>query len=162
MGLTGWRTLGSTALVAAAASWVVVDLGTGHWFDHVQVPWTVPLALAAIAALILVAAWPVRQYVKGKRERIDRLRAATVLALAKACSLTGAALTGVYLGIGLVALRTTGSALLRERVWQAGVATLAALALALAGRLAESFCRLPPEDKGLEEAGSTRPGPAPA
>ncbi|MDR1825032.1 MAG: DUF3180 domain-containing protein [Bifidobacteriaceae bacterium] len=168
MGLTRWRTLGSLALAAAVCSWVVVDLGTGRWFDHVDVPWTVAAAMLVIALLILALAWPVHQYVKGKRKEIDHLRAATIYALAKACTLAGAGVAGACLGVVIEDLRVTSSPLARERLWLALAATVAAVALSLAGRLAEWFCRLPPEDKaagprdGAPEPDRGRPTPYPA
>ncbi|MDR0626163.1 MAG: DUF3180 domain-containing protein [Bifidobacteriaceae bacterium] len=152
MNLTRIRTLLALAITATAVSAAVVDLATGRLWTAVHVPWTVPGALAIVAAAILMAAWPVRQYVKGKRRRVDPIRAATTLVFAKACALSGAVLAGVYLGIALVSATVLHSPLAWTRLWQALAAFAAAAILAVAGRAAEWFCRLPPEDSGPEDS----------
>jgi hypothetical protein len=147
-----------TGLVCAIASWVVVDLGTHRWFGLVKVPWAVAAVLVGVSLVVIALGWPIHQFVKGKRKEVDRLRAATVLALGKACTLAGSALTGVYAAVAVECLRETGTPALRERVFQACAAALAALAMALAGRLVEWFCRLPPEEG--DDAASRDPGGA--
>jgi hypothetical protein len=159
MNLTRIATLAAVAGASTVASVVVVDRATGVLFDSVAVPWTVPALLALLAAGILLAAWPIRQYIKGKRRRIDSLRAATILALAKSCSLAGAALTGLYLGIALVGATALHSAPAWTRLWQGLAAAGAAVVLAVAGRLAEWFCRLPPE---ADDPTAAHPDPSPA
>ncbi|MDR2567295.1 MAG: DUF3180 family protein [Bifidobacteriaceae bacterium] len=162
MSLTRIRTMLAVGLVAAVVSAIVVELATGRLWQHVNVPWTVPLMLAAAAVAIVLAAWPVRQYVKGKRRVIDPLRAANILTLAKACALGGAALAGAYLGVALVATGALHSPLAWQRLWQDLAACVAAVVLAAAGRVAEWFCRLPPEDPAADQAGAPQPDSSPA
>ncbi|MDR2381518.1 MAG: DUF3180 domain-containing protein [Bifidobacteriaceae bacterium] len=162
MNLTRFRTIGGIAGVSVLASAVLVDLATGVLFDSVTVPWAVAGLLAVLAVGICALAWPVYQYVKGKRRRVDPLRAASILALAKSCTLAGAGLFGLYLGISVVALGALQSPAAWTRLWQDLAAVLAAVLLTAAGRLAEWFCRLPPEDpkpKGRAPAGAD-PSPA--
>jgi hypothetical protein len=163
MSLTRIKTMLAVGLVAAVASAIVVDLATGRLWQRVNVPWTVPAMLVLAAVAILAAAWPVRQYVRGKRRAIDPLRAANILTLAKACALGGAALAGVYLGIALVAAAALHSPLAWLRLWQDLAAFAAAAALAAAGRVAEWFCRLPPEDPARDQQpGQAQPDSSPA
>jgi hypothetical protein len=151
-----------TAICAAVASAIVVDLATGVVWRSLTVPWTVAAMLASLAAAITLVAWPVRQYVKGKRRAVDPLRAAMIAALAKACALGGATLAGVYLGIALVAAWSAHSPLAWLRLWQALAASAAAAGLAAAGRLAEWFCQLPPEDSSREDTTAGQPDTSPA
>jgi hypothetical protein len=161
MNLTRIRTILATALVGALAGAAVVDLATGVLFDSVEVPWAVSVLLVSLAAGILVAAWPVRQYVVGKRRRIDPLRAATVLALAKSCTLAGAALGGAYLGVALIVAGELHSPLAWGRLWQDVAAAAAAVLLSVAGRVAEWLCRLPPTESEPKRQ-IRQAGPSPA
>jgi hypothetical protein len=136
------------AVACALGAAGLADLATEFLVNYIHVPWTVAALLFALAVAILAAAWPVRQYVKGKRRQVDQLRAATVLALAKACTLAGASLAGVYLGLVLVAVLGAHSPAAWTRVALTVAAAAGATALAVSGRVAEWFCRLPPEDLG--------------
>jgi hypothetical protein len=147
-----------TALVAGVACWVLFDLGGDRLRVFTQVPWTVPAALLTIAVGIVAAAWPVHQYVRGKRRRVDPLRSATVLALGKACALAGSGLVGAY---AAVVLHVLFPVVLRGRIWPAAVAVAASLALAVAGRVVEWMCRLPPEDTADQAKAPGRPEPEP-
>jgi hypothetical protein len=163
MTLTRIRTVLTVAGVSFLVSAAAVDLATGRLFDRLTVPWSVSALMAALAVGIVGLAWPVRQYVKGKRRHVDSLRAATILALAKSCTLTGAAMFGLYLGMSLVALDALYSPLAWSRLWQGLAAAAAAAALSAAGRLAEWCCRLPPtdgQDPPAPPAGQTTPSPA--
>jgi hypothetical protein len=115
-------------------------------------PWSVALALVGLAGAIIALGWPVRAYTHGKRRDVDRLRAARVFALAKACALVGSGLAGLYGAACAEALRVTATPYLRERALAAGAAAVAAVALAAAGCLVERFCALPPADGEVEEA----------
>ncbi|MDR1117889.1 MAG: DUF3180 domain-containing protein [Bifidobacteriaceae bacterium] len=160
MNLTRIRTILAVAAGGVAAGAVGVKLAQGALFQQVAVPWAVPVLLVLIAGGILAAAWPVRQYVKGKRRRVDPLRAASILALAKSCTLAGAALAGLYLGMVLIAAGELHSPAAWERLWQELAAAGAAALLSAAGRTAEWFCRLPPEEPKLPERHATKPSPA--
>ena len=140
-------TMALTALVSGCASWVVLDLISTRLGRWAMVPWTIPVLLVTLAIVIMALAWPVRLYVMGKRRQVDRFRAATVLALGKACSLAGSALTGLYGGLTMVVLGQVSDGSPSSRVWASAAAALAAAILAVAGRLVEWFCQLPPDDQ---------------
>jgi hypothetical protein len=155
---TPWTTMVAAAAVTGVAFWVVTDLAASQLSGLLTVPWTVPAALGAMAVVILVAGFPVRQYVKGKRRRVDPLRAATILALGKACTLAGSGLTGAYMAVLIQVLLPAAG---RGRAWAAGAAVLAAVAVAAAGRIVEWMCRLPPEDDAAQAAQPGKADPQP-
>jgi len=140
------------ALVSGAVCWAGLDLAKSRLGHFMVVPWTVPVLEVVMAGLIVALGWPIRQYVKGKRRHVDRLHAATVVALGKACALAGSALTGLYGALTLVVLIQVNAGSPSGRVLSCAAATLAAAALAAAGRLVEWFCQLPPEDNNRLEA----------
>ena len=154
-------TMALTALTSGCVSWVILDLVSSRLGRWTMVPWTIPVLLVTVAIVILALAWPVRLYVTGKRRQVDRFRAATVLALGKACSLAGAALAGLYSGLTLVVLGQVNEGSPSSRVWACAAAALAAAVLAVAGRLVEWFCQLPPDDRA-EKSGAKVAEPTPA
>jgi hypothetical protein len=109
-------------------------------------PYTLPLSLAAIAALVLVFGWPIRQTLNGKRTtRLDPFRAMRVVLLAKASIRVGALLGGAALGVVVHILGrpvpAQGDDLLR-----ALLSVAAAVAAVVAGAIVERWCTLPPDD----------------
>jgi cytochrome bd-type quinol oxidase subunit 2 len=157
MNLTRIRTIGAVTLVSVMVSWILVDLGKRSLLKYLAVPWSVSGVILIVAGAILVAAWPVRQYTRGKRQQVDPLRAASVLALAKACTLAGAALAGLYLAMVLHAAGVLHSPLAWARLWQAAGAAGASVILTVSGRVAEWFCRLPPEEPKPDSAAESAP-----
>ena len=109
-------------------------------------PLTVAVTLAAVAVAVILLAIPIRRRVKGKRkEPIDPLYAARVLALAKASSLAGALLGGVGAGI-LFYLFSRPIAPNEAILTNVILHIVSAATLVAAGLIAESLCALPPED----------------
>jgi hypothetical protein len=116
-------------------------------------PLSLPITLVAIAAIVIGFAIPIRRATHAKtRTRIDPFRAMRVAVLAKACSLSGALLTGS--GIGVLAYLLSRSVLPASgSIWQAAAATLGAAILLAAGLVAEFLCTLPPEDDDTKPEG---------
>jgi hypothetical protein len=109
-------------------------------------PLTLPITLLAVAVLVVAFAVPIRRAVRGRStRRIDPFQATRIVVLAKACSLSGALLTGVGVGIGAYLLTRDvlpgGNAILLTALAAAG-----AVILLVAGLIAELFCTLPPGD----------------
>ncbi len=75
--------------------------------------------------------------------RVDPLRAARVLALARASAFVGAACTGGYIALALLTAPTAVVEPRVERLVIAVVSALAALAVTVAGVVVERWCRLP-------------------
>jgi Protein of unknown function (DUF3180) len=155
-----------TALVTAAVAWFVLDLWTRQGGRVLPLPWFAAVAIAVVAGLVAVLGWEVRRSVRGQRSApLDPLFAARVVVLAKAAVFGGAVLAGWYAAQGLVVLSNV-SGLRRERLVVAGVTALAAVALIVAGFLAQRWCRLPDDDEpggavGDEDAVSPPPQRSP-
>ncbi|WP_100423456.1 DUF3180 domain-containing protein [Sediminihabitans luteus] len=152
---TRLRTLVIVALLATAASWAVVGLLEDSGVFLAGVPWAVDVTLVVLAGAVLWAGWTVRSYLRGRRPSLSGVRAARTLVLAKSAALAGVLLFGWYAGQAVRFAAELGVDARREKAVAALVAAVCALLLTAAGLVAESFCRLPPDD-GDDAAGRTR------
>ena len=110
-------------------------------------PLTLPITLVAVAIIVVAFAIPIRRSVRGRSSRrIDPFQATRIVVLAKACSLTGALLTGAGAGI-LIYILTRDVLPASNAVLLTSLGTAAAVILLVAGLVAEFFCTLPPDDK---------------
>jgi hypothetical protein len=120
-------------------------------------PITLPITLVAVAIIIVAFAVPIRRAVRGRSSRrIDPFQATRIVVLAKACSLSGALLTGAGLGI-LVFLLTRDVLPSSNAILLTALGTAGAVVLLVAGLVAEFFCTLPPDsddEPEPEHAGS--------
>jgi len=112
----------------------------------VVIPFTLPIALAAIGAIMISLAVPIRRMTRGaSTEPIDPFYATRVVTLAKACALAGALLTGV--GLGMVVYSLTRTAMPGVGSIASPLAAIVGAAALLAcGLVAEHMCRVPPSD----------------
>jgi hypothetical protein len=137
-----------TLAAVGAASGIVVFPLTGPLAESapawLAAPWPLSALLTAAGVIVLLLAWPVRQFVRGKRPEIDVLRSAATVALAKACSLVGVGLAGVYIAVALRGILTWDSPAARYRILLAAVAVVASAWLATAGQIGQLWCRTPP------------------
>lgn len=113
-------------------------------------PVSLPITLVGVGAVVVALAWPIRRAVKGTGRRVDPFRAMRVAVLAKACSLSGALVAGLGLGITLFLLSRTVVPQ-AGTVWLAAATAIGAVLLLAAGLVAEHFCTLPPDDPEDEE-----------
>lgn len=129
-----------------------------------RVPWLTTLPLAMLVVLVLVAGWQVRGYARrggdstahgrggphrpraATRTMLTPQRARGALVAAQAAALGGAALVGWYLAIALLHLPNADVASVRGLVLRALVSAGVAAALAVAGLVAQAWCRLPPDE----------------
>lgn len=134
------------ALVATAASWLLLDTWTGSGREPLPLPWTAIAGTAALAAAVVSLGLPVRRWVAGSRDRaLDPLFAARAFVLAKAAVYGGAVLAGWYAGQALALLPdVVGSR--RTKLVLALVAVVAAAAVSVAGLVVQRWCRVPPDD----------------
>lgn len=144
------------ALVAVASTAVCVlllrgwqQLGNGV----PDVPWIATAPLGLLILLVLVTGWQVRRYARFRRtedktvrapQRISPERARGTLVAAQAAALGGGALIGWYLAIALLHLPNADVLSVRDQAIRAAVCAGVALLLAVAGLLAQHWCRLPP------------------
>ena len=144
--LTPWRALVVAALFGGLAGWLVVL--TANSFDLIppRVPWSAPVGLAVLAALVAALAHSTHQRLQVRRERMEPQRAVAFLVLGKASALAGAAVAGGYLGYALMFLSRMDADTPRDRVIRSAVAVLAAVAVAAAGWRLERACKVPGAD----------------
>lgn len=98
MTATRIRDLVAIALVTGLLSWVVVR----RWYGSFpELTWYVPISLGVLAWVELVAGHQLRARIRRRRgtRPVNPLVAARMLALAKASSLVGAGMTGVWAGL---------------------------------------------------------------
>jgi hypothetical protein len=115
-------------------------------------PLTFPITLVAVAVIIVAFAVPIRRAVRGRSpRRIDPFQAMRIVVLAKACSLSGALLTGA--GVGILAYLLSRDVIPgNNAVLLTALAGVGAVALLVGGLIAEAFCTLPPDDDDDPEA----------
>ena len=111
--------------------------------------WLTALVLVVLAGLVLWAGWQVRAYQRGRvRTAFSPLRAARILGLAQAGALTGAAVSGWYLGHLAILLPDRDLTPYARQIVPLLVVIGAGGLLATAGLVAQRWCRLPedPDD----------------
>jgi uncharacterized protein DUF3180 len=144
--ITPPRALAVAALFGALAGWLVVAAANSFDLVAPQVPWTAPVGLFLIAALVGVIAYTTHQRIHVRRQRIEPQRAVAFLALGKASALAGALVAGGYLTYALMFITRLDAVAPRDRVIKSAVAAVAGVALAVAGLLLERACRVPKSD----------------
>lgn len=144
------------AVIFAGFGWAAQTSLSRFGWPQIVPPWSLPAVLVLIIVIELALAWHVRSRVhrrlderrehgEARTEPIDPFFALRVLLLAKACAVTGAVLGGLTVGLLAFALLPPASpstATVPPLAVTAGVAVL----LAIAGWVAERWCRLPPDD----------------
>jgi hypothetical protein len=134
------------AAVALVAGWVfhqVADTDTGL---PPQVPWTQPLALFLVAAILGGTAWTTRRTITQHPGRLSPHQAVNRLVLARACAYVGALAAGFYIGYAVSWLGVTSSDLAGQRAFRAACAGVSGILVVVGGLLLERACRVPPED----------------
>lgn len=139
-----------TFVVVTAVGWIGLDTWTGRGGRPLPLPWTAVAGTAALACVVIAAGQPVRRWVRGVDERgtarrLDPLVATRTVVLAKAAAYGGAGLAGWYLAQALDLLPDVVGER-RTRLLVAGLAVVAAVAVAVAGLLVQRWCRVPPDD----------------
>lgn len=146
--------------IGVLAVLALLSAGVGYGFDHVltvtgRATFTpsifLPVLLVLLALACLGLAWPVRRSVRGGT-RIDPFRAMRASTLARACSLLGAIMAG--LGLGMLGYLSTRPVPAQVGSTVAMVALIVgALVLIGAALVAEQFCTLPkdPDDRELDD-----------
>ena len=144
--ITPPRALAVAALFGALAGWLIVAAANSFDLVAPQVPWTAPVGLFLIAALVGVIAYSTYQRIHVRRQRIEPQRAVAFLVLGKASALAGALVAGGYLSYALMFITRLDAVAPRDRVIKSAVAAVAGVVLAIAGLLLERACRVPKSD----------------
>lgn len=144
--LTPFRALVVAALFGGLAGWLLVV--TANAFDWIppDVPWTAPVGLVLLAALVGALAYSSHQRIQVRRERMEPSRAVAFLVLGKASALAGALVAGGYFGFALMFLTRIDAVAPRDRVIRSGIAVVAGIALCVTGLLLERACKIPGDD----------------
>lgn len=142
------------ALVAVPIGWSISRVIDSVTDVLPPVPWVLPVLLFFLAIVIYIAARAVTAWVRERRYdgRLDAIRVARLLALAKASQAGGAAVAGGYFGLMLLALTMLDSSMGRNRAISAGFVVLTAAIVVAAGRRLERACVAPPppeDENGL-------------
>lgn len=144
---TRLRSLLGTVLVLAAGGYLLTEVA---YFDLPPLPSFAPVSLLLLTLLELGMAKVVRDKVKGRSggRPLHPLQVARAAVLAKASSLGGALLLGLYLGIFVWTFaRKDTYATAGDDARVAGLSALTALALVVAALLLERSCRTPRVDE---------------
>jgi len=151
--LTPFRALVVAAVFGGLSGWLVVI--TANAFDLIppEVPWTAPIGLILVAALVGALAYATHQRIQVRRERIEPQRAVALLVLGKASALAGALVAGGYFAFALMFLTRLDAAAPRDRVIRSAVAIVAGVALCIMGLLLERACKVPTEPDEDADAG---------
>jgi hypothetical protein len=149
----------STLLWVALAA-VPVGWSIGRIIDVVSgtlppVPWILPLLLVFLAVLLFVGAYAVRGWVEERRydRRLDALRIARLLALAKAAAVFGALVVGAYLGIAVLALDSLAVPAGRNRAVLGALVVVAGVLVVVAALRLERAGTVPPSDEDTDTDG---------
>ena len=151
--LTPFRALVVAAVFGGLSGWLVVVIANAFDLIPPEVPWTAPIGLILVAALVGALAYATHQRIQVRRERIEPQRAVALLVLGKASALAGALVAGGYFAFALMFLARLDAAAPRDRVIRSAVAIVAGVALCIMGLLLERACKVPTEPDEDADAG---------
>ena len=151
--LTPFRALIVAAVFGGLAGWLVVVIANAFDLIPPEVPWTAPIGLILVAALVGALAYATHQRIQVRRERIEPQRAVALLVLGKASALAGALVAGGYFAFALMFLTRLDAAAPRDRVIRSAVAIVAGTVLCIMGLLLERACKVPTEPDEDADAG---------
>ena len=139
------------AVVSFTVAWVVLDAWVGSGGEAPPLHWSAVIGTLALVFVVVSAGLPVRNWVRGRRDRpLDPLVAARTAVLAKAGVYGGAALAGWYAAQAVLILPDLVG-VRRARFVLALVAAATAVAVSVAGFVVQRWCRIPPDDHSDED-----------
>lgn len=166
------RTLLGLAVIAAVIAWGALSVWDNSAATLPGVPWTAPIALLLVAAVLLAIALSLRSRFRRQRSAasspvdgqrsgdrtpprpVDPFFAARSVALAKACAHVGAVVVGLYAGYGIFLLPDLDIALRRDRAIVCAVTVLAGVVLVAVAVWLERVCRLPEDHDNGPQLGT--------
>ncbi len=142
-------TLVLVGLVVGGVGWIVLRLVSAQGSSLPTVGWFSPAVLLLTAGVVLAAGYQVRKLQTGTAgpRPVSMARAARTVVLAQAAALTGAAVVGWYAAQALRYLPDLDVTSVRERMWPVLATIVAASALAVAGLVAQRWCRIDDSDR---------------
>ena len=151
--LTPFRALVVAAVFGGLSGWLVVVIANAFDLIPPEVPWTAPIGLILVAALVGALAYATHQRIQVRRERIEPQRAVALRVLGQASALAGALVAGGYFAFALMFLTRLDAAAPRDRVIRSAVAIVAGIVLCIVGLLLERACKVPTEPDEDADAG---------
>lgn len=150
------------AVISAGVVLVLAYFGLRWWTSRGNsMPvnsWITVVVLLMIAAAVLVAGWEIRRYLRGVAgPPPSPQRARATLVAGQACALAGSVFTGWYLAQVFIHIGRVQQGGDRGALVTALVSFLSAAAVAVAGFVVQSWCRIPPEDDDAEHSGDGFP-----
>jgi hypothetical protein len=142
--------IATAALFGALGGWLIVVVAGALNVIPPRIPWTAPIAVLLIAAMVGVLAYTTHQRIHVRRERVEPQRAVAFLVLGKASALGGALVAGGYLAYGLLFVTHLAAEAPRDRVIRSAVTVVAGIVLCVAGLLLERACKVPKDDERPE------------
>jgi len=133
-------------MFGALAGWLFVITLNALDIVPPTVPWTAPIGLVLIAALVGLLAYSTWQRIQVRRERMEPQRAVAFLVLGKVSALAGALVAGGYFGFAVNFVTRLDAIGPRERVVRSAVAVVAGIVLCVVGLLLERACKVPGVD----------------
>ena len=137
------RALVVAALFGGLAGWLLAVTTQALNVVPPSIPWSAPVGLFVVGALVGAIAWSTHQQIQVRRERMEPQRAVAFLVLGKASALGGALVAGGYVGYALSFVSRFDADGPRERVVRSLVAIVGGVGLAVAGLFLERACRVP-------------------
>jgi ABC-type Fe3+-siderophore transport system permease subunit len=145
------RALVVAALFGGLAGWLLAVSTEALNVVPPSIPWSAPIGLFVVGALVGAIAWSTHQQIQVRRERMEPSRAVAFLVLGKASALGGALVAGGYLGYALSFVGRFEADGPRERVIRSLVAVVGGIGLGVAGLLLERACRVPFDEDAERE-----------
>jgi uncharacterized membrane protein len=155
--LTPLRALIVAAMFGGLAGWLLGVTTNALDLIAPEVPWTAPIGVILVTAMVGALAYSTYQRIQVRRERVEPNRAVAFLVLGKASALAGAVVVGGYLGYALLFIGRLEAAAPRDRVIRSAVTVLAGAALCGVGLLLERACKVPRQDDD-DQPGTDTPG----
>jgi uncharacterized membrane protein len=156
--LTPLRALIVAAMFGGLAGWLLGVTTNALDLIAPEVPWTAPIGVVLVTAMVGALAYSTYQRIQVRRERVEPNRAVAFLVLGKASALAGAVVVGGYLAYALLFVSRWDAVAPRDRVIRSAVTVLAGAALCGVGLLLERACKVPREDDDDDKPGTDTPG----
>jgi hypothetical protein len=137
-----------TGVIAVPIGWIIARVVDSVTHALPPVPWVLPALVLVLALLMEIARRSVRGWVEFRRfdERLDALRIARLLVLAKASAVFGAAVAGAYVGLAMYVASEWDTPAGRNRLLMSGLMVVAGIVVAVVAVRCEAACKVPPPD----------------
>lgn len=136
-------------LVATAFAYLVLRLWTGQGGALPQATWGALIVLVFMAFGVFFAGLPVRRFLRGQATKpLNPIRAMRTLVLAQAAALTGALVTGWYVGQVLVLLPDFDVPSRRSLAFVLSALAAGGVLMVVAGLVVQAMCRVDRHRRG--------------